>query len=151
MDVRKRRLKRAAVILAVGTLVIAFGWRERSLILQQVASWWVVSDGLSVSDAIVVLGGGIDVRPFAAADLYKRGLAKTILVSNVRMGRAEILGLEPSHTQLNCEVLSKLDVPPSAIIRVGDNVSSTRSASGSGVGRPFGGKTHYNPDGTLCI
>jgi uncharacterized SAM-binding protein YcdF (DUF218 family) len=125
MDGRKRRLKRGTVILAVATFFIAFGWHERSPILQKVGSWWVVSDDLSVGDAIVVLGGEIDVRPFAAADLYKRGLAKIILVSNVRMGRAEILGLVPSHTQLNCDVLSKLGVPPTAIVRVGDNLSST--------------------------
>jgi len=73
----------------------------------------------------VVLGGSIDVRPFAAADLYKRGLASKILVANVRMGRAESLGLVPSHTQLNRDVLLKLGIPAMAIVAFGESVSST--------------------------
>jgi uncharacterized SAM-binding protein YcdF (DUF218 family) len=73
----------------------------------------------------VVLGGSIDVRPFAAAALYKRGFAIKILVANVQMGRAERLGLVTSHTQLNRDVLLKLGVPEAAVDTFGENVSST--------------------------
>jgi uncharacterized SAM-binding protein YcdF (DUF218 family) len=106
-------------------LAIAAVWLEHEPILQHLAAWWVVSDDLAPADAIVVLGGDLDVRPFAAAALYKRGLADKILVSNVQMTRAERLGLIPSHTQLNCDILLKLGVPDSAIVKFGDDNKST--------------------------
>src|SRR5262249_9542592 len=97
----KTRWGRAVIGLAIVLLAIGFGWEEREPILQRLAAWWIVSDELTHADAIVVLGGDIDVRPFAAAALYNRGFASKILVANVQMGRAERLGFVPSHTQLN--------------------------------------------------
>ena len=40
----------------------------------------------------MVLGGGLDVRPFAAAELYHKGLVKKVLVSQVADGRAVAIG-----------------------------------------------------------
>jgi hypothetical protein len=45
----------------------------------------------------VALGGGLDVRAFAAAELYRKRLVKKILVSQVAEGRAA----EPGHTEAN--------------------------------------------------
>jgi uncharacterized SAM-binding protein YcdF (DUF218 family) len=120
------RRGRARVGLAVAVLAIGLAWLEREPILRQIGAWWVVSDEQAQADAIVVLGGDLDVRPFAAAELYKHGLAGTILLSNVRMGRAEQLGFIPSHTELNRDVLLKLDVPATAIVTFGENLSSTQ-------------------------
>ena len=39
-----------------------------------------------------MLGGGLDVRPFAAAELYHKGLVKKVLVSQVADGRAVAIG-----------------------------------------------------------
>ena len=109
---------------AIAALAIGFTWQVREAILTHVAAWWAVSDELTHADAIAVLGGDIDVRPFAAADLYKRGFASTILVANVQMSRAEELGIT-SHTELNRKVLLKLGIPAMAIVGFGNNVSST--------------------------
>ena len=54
--------------------------------LQGVADLWVVSDPITRADAAVVLGGGADLRPFVAADLYAKGLVHKILVSQVQDG-----------------------------------------------------------------
>jgi len=121
----KTRWKITVIGAAIAALAIGFTWQMREAILTNVAAWWVVSDELTHADAIAVLGGDIDVRPFAAADLYKRGFASTILVANVQMSRAEELGI-PSHTELNREVLLKLGIPSMAIVGFGDNVSSTQ-------------------------
>jgi uncharacterized SAM-binding protein YcdF (DUF218 family) len=110
----------AILVLAVGV-----AWLKHAQILRQLAGWWVVSDDLAHADAIVVLGGDLDVRPFAAAALYKRGFADKVLLSNVLMGRAERLGLIPSHTELNRELLLKLGVPETAIMTVGKDNSNT--------------------------
>src|ERR1700733_12252757 len=120
-----RRRRRVAIGLAIVVLAIGVAWLEREPILRHVAGWWAVSDELVHADAIVVLGGDLDVRPFAAAALYKRGFADKILVSNVQFGRAEHLGMVPSHTELNREVLLKLGVPETAIATFGENNAST--------------------------
>jgi uncharacterized SAM-binding protein YcdF (DUF218 family) len=123
--VTKRSL-RWRIVLAVAVLIVGLAWLQREPILRQIGTWWVVSDEPVKADAIVVLGGDFDVRPFAAAELYKRKLAATILLSNVLMGKAERLGLIPSHTELNREVLLRLDVPASAILTFGENLLSTQ-------------------------
>lgn len=122
---RKARLPGWRVAFAVAVLAVALAWIEHATILRQLAGWWTVSDSLRHADAVVVLGGDLDVRPFAAAALYKRGFADKVLVSNVSMGRAERLGLIPSHTELNRDVLRKLGVPDAAIVTIGSDNSST--------------------------
>jgi uncharacterized SAM-binding protein YcdF (DUF218 family) len=119
---RTRRLK---VISAIAVLAIGLAWAEHERILQDIGAWWVVSDTLLHADAIVVLGGSLDVRPFAAADLYQRGFADKILVANVQLRRAEVLGLVPPHTELNRNMLLQLGVPAVAVTTFGKDVSST--------------------------
>jgi uncharacterized SAM-binding protein YcdF (DUF218 family) len=121
----RRGRKIGALALAVALVVFGTGWFAHAPLLRQLASWWVVSDPLVHADAIVVLGGSLEVRPFAAAALYKRGFANKILISNVPLGRAERLGFIPSHAELNRDILVKLGVPSSAIALFGENNSST--------------------------
>lgn len=123
---RRRRLwhARLSVGIAIAVLIVTI-WLAHAPLLTRIAEWWVVSDDLAHADAIVVLGGDLEVRPFAAAVLYKHGFADKVLLSNVQMGRAERLGLIPSHTELNRQVLEKLGVPDTAIVAIGNNNSST--------------------------
>jgi hypothetical protein len=53
----------------------------RSTFLQGLARQWMVSDDIGLADAIVVLGGALEVRPAAAAALYNQGFAPLIVVS----------------------------------------------------------------------
>jgi uncharacterized SAM-binding protein YcdF (DUF218 family) len=122
---RSNRRQLVPLLLAVLIAIVAFAWSARSSILQECAELWIVSDRVEPADAIAVLGGGVDLRPFAAADLYKQGLASKILVANVKLGPIEKLAIVPAHSELNREVLLKLGVPEEAIIGFGNNVSST--------------------------
>jgi uncharacterized SAM-binding protein YcdF (DUF218 family) len=122
----RKRWRRTMIGLAIVALAAGVAWLEHEPILRHIAGWWAVSDELAHADAIVVLGGDIDVRPFAAAALYKQGYAAKILVSNIQFGKAERLELIPSHTELNRDVLRKLGVPETAIVTVGENNSSTQ-------------------------
>ena len=124
-SVLRSRFARWLLFCLVGTFVVGGAWVARVPVLQEAASLWVVSDPLDHADAIVVLGGGLDVRPFAAADLYKRGLAPRILVSNVKPSPIEKLGVQPRHTDLNRDVLLKLGIPSEAIETFGNDVSNT--------------------------
>jgi uncharacterized SAM-binding protein YcdF (DUF218 family) len=109
----------------VVVLALAGAWTARASILRGVAEWWVISDPLDRADGIVVLGGRMDVRPFAAADLFKRGLAPQILIANVMRDPLEAMQLWPGQTALTRQLLLKLGVPAEAIVEFGDEVSST--------------------------
>ena len=72
--------------------------RER--VLLGAADLWIVSDPIGRADAIVILGGGLATRPFAAAELWQRGLADKILISQPPEQRAVSTGAMPSHAEL---------------------------------------------------
>src|SRR5262249_38644159 len=98
---------------------------NREALLRLLAEQWIVSDNISPADAIVVLGGGVDTRPFAAAEDYLQGLAHKILVANVPVSKVVTLGVLPSHTDINRLVMIKLGVPETDIETFGTNLSST--------------------------
>src|SRR5262249_26439494 len=106
-------------------LAIAIAWMARAAILRGVAELWVVSDPLDRADAIVVLAGRIDVRPFAAADLYGRGFAPRVLISNLPPDPLKTMHLWPGQTELTRQLLLKLGVAAEAIVEFGDGVTST--------------------------
>src|SRR5262249_6572087 len=98
---------RLALTVAILVLILAITWAARASILRSAAEFWVVSDEPSQADAIVVLGGGLDMRPFAAADLYKRGLAPWVLVANVERNPVEALNILPRQADLTRQMLVK--------------------------------------------
>jgi uncharacterized SAM-binding protein YcdF (DUF218 family) len=101
-------------------------WAARAPLLRGAADLWIGSDPLTPADVAVVLGGGIDVRPFAAAELYHKGLVKKVLVSQVTDGRAVAIGAQPGHTEVNRQVLLKLGVPADAIETFGSSNKNTK-------------------------
>jgi len=96
-------------ITLVMALVGALGWLARPMLLPSVAKLWTVSDHLDPADVIVVLGGGVDFRPAAAAALYARGLAPRIAVGYSKLD-------DGFSENLNREKLLHLGVPASAIV-----------------------------------
>jgi uncharacterized SAM-binding protein YcdF (DUF218 family) len=115
----------AAIALAIVIVAALLSWAWHGTLLRGMARWWVVSDSPGHSDAIAVLGGGLEVRPIAAAALYKSGFAGEVLVSSVMAGPAEKEGLLPTESELNRAILVRLGVPPEAISYFGKNLTST--------------------------
>ena len=117
-------------LVAVALILIALAtwlWVERARVLIGAADLWIVSDTISPADAAVVLGGDLDVRPFAAAQLYQQGLVKQILVSQVEDNYPAVaVGVVPRHTEANRQVLLKLGVPAVAIETFGKANKNTR-------------------------
>jgi uncharacterized SAM-binding protein YcdF (DUF218 family) len=125
-NTRSRKRLRAGLWALFSLLIITVSiWFYREVLLRFAAEQWIVSDNIHAADAIAVLGGGLDTRPFAAAEDYRNGLAHKILVANVRLGRAEALGVLPSHTAINRGVLIKLGVPEGNIETFGTEVWTT--------------------------
>jgi uncharacterized SAM-binding protein YcdF (DUF218 family) len=121
---RFRLLGLVAGCVAGGGVLI---WVEHAAMLREAAALWIVSDPPMRADAVAVLGGGLEYRPFAAVDFYRRGLAAKVLVSNVAPSRAEQLGVLQSHAKANVAVLSKLGIPATAIEVFGDQLTDTYS------------------------
>lgn len=93
-----RQAVRSWSLILASTLVLSLVlWTVRARILRDAAALWVVSDPLKPADAVAVLGGGLDLRPFTAARLYQEGLAPRILVANVKPDAIVKLGLLGSH------------------------------------------------------
>jgi len=106
--------------------VAAGGWLVREPVLVGAADLWIVSDSITRADAIVVLGGGVETRPYAAAELWRRGFADKILISQGSEERAASTGDIVLHSELNREKLLKLGVPVGAIETFGTANKSTR-------------------------
>jgi hypothetical protein len=107
--------RRLAIAMFVLAAVMAGGWLLREPVLVGAANLWIVSDPVSRADAIVVLGGGLATRPFVAAEMWRRGFADKILISQTLEERAVSIGAMPSHSELNREILLKLGVPAGVI------------------------------------
>ena len=123
---RPRRVWRLCAGLLVAVVLLgAAAWVARQALLREMAGVWIVSDVAAPADAAAVLGGGLEYRPFAAADFYRRGLVPKILVSNIGASPAERIGVLRSHVRANMEVLEKLGVPDAAIQTFGNNLKDT--------------------------
>jgi hypothetical protein len=118
------------LFLLIG-IISASIWFNREALLRLLAKQWIVSDNISPADAVVILGGGVDTRPFAAAEDYRNGLARKILVANVPLSKVVTLGVSPSHTDINRRVMIKLGVPESDIETFGTALSSTYDEAGA--------------------
>ena len=120
-----RQLRNFLACTAVLTLC-AVGWSFRGQLLRGLANAWIVHDPLSRADAIVVLGGGIQTRPFEAARLYREGYAPRVLVASPESKPTDKIGLTVGDTEVTKRILSRQGVPDSAVVEFGDEVSSTR-------------------------
>jgi hypothetical protein len=119
------RLRRYLVFALVLSALGAGMWLERVALLRGAADVWVVSDQITPADAVVVLGGGIESRPFVAADFCAKGLVHKILLSQEEDGRSISIGAVPGNTERTLRVLRKLGVPDSAIELFGNGNKNT--------------------------
>jgi len=125
----RRWLSRIAWLLAIGGALILTGYFFRAPLLTGLAEAWVVNEPVAKADAIVILGGGLENRPFAAARLFHDGVAPKILYMDVQPGPAEELGVAPSEKEVTRRILLSNNVPESALLAIGTNVSSTYDES----------------------
>jgi uncharacterized SAM-binding protein YcdF (DUF218 family) len=86
--------------------------------LHAIAKRWIISDPVSPVDAIAVLGGGLGVRPAAAAELYHLGVSRQVIVARAETDHGR-------HARLNREALMRHNVPPSDIAEFNYEVLST--------------------------
>jgi uncharacterized SAM-binding protein YcdF (DUF218 family) len=117
----RRLLWLSGLCLLLSVLCFLF----RSSILTALASAWMVNDLPAKADAIVVLGGGSQTRPFEAARFYHAGLAPVILVMNSELRATDNVGITVPEAELIRRVLLTNGVPAAAIQVAGTNLTST--------------------------
>src|SRR5262249_44352937 len=122
---RRILLRATQAALALTFILGLAAWVGRAPLLRTAAELWIVSDQPATADAVAILGGGLEHRPFAAAEYYKQGLVEKVLVSNIGSSRAERLGVLQSHVEANRKVLLTLGVPETAIEVFGSGLSNT--------------------------
>lgn len=120
-----RRLKFTLIASALLLIAIGAAWWQRAPLLQGLAGWWIVSDAPVQADAIVILGGGLDSRPFDAARLFHEGHARRILVMQPEPTKVNELGLLIDYATLTRILLERENVPASAIVVLPQTVTST--------------------------
>ena len=103
----------------------ALAWFFHAPLLTGIAEAWIVHDPLSQADAIVVLGGGLQTRPFEAARLFRDGYAPKILVASPERKPTDKLGITAEDADVTKQILLEQGVPDSAIVIFGNEVSST--------------------------
>lgn len=108
-----------ALLIALFALVlIGAAVISASRVLTWIGERWAVSDRLQAADAAVVLGGGYESRPAAAALLYKEGKVRFVLVSTAGMR-------DSTDPNIDRQALLRFGVPATAIIEFGNDPTST--------------------------
>ena len=108
---RPRWLRRIGLLLAVFSALLLTGYVFRAPLLTGLARAWVVNQPVARADAIVVLGGGVENRPFAAARLFHDGVAPLILFMNVKSSAVQELGIVPSEAEQTRRILLSNNMP----------------------------------------
>jgi uncharacterized SAM-binding protein YcdF (DUF218 family) len=119
---------RSRVVLWSCSLVVLLScglFTFRAPLLRTAARAWIINDPVTRTDAIVLLGGGLETRPFAAARLYAEHAAPKILVSQPKLPPTAQMGLTTPEFVIAREVLLSNGVPESAIEVLGTNMTST--------------------------
>ena len=119
------RWRRWLGVSAAMALTIVFAWWLCDYLLVEIGKAWSVNNPARKTDAIVVLGGGLENRPEAAANIYRSGVAPLILYMNVKLTAVERMGIDFSETEYTRRVLLSNGVPQKAMENIGTNVAST--------------------------
>lgn len=118
---RGRVSRRIIVFLCLAGAVVAGGSLCLPIALNAAGHFWAVSDPLQHADAAIVIGGGCESRPPAAAQLYRNGEVRQILLSTAG---PHFTGPADPHNS-NCEALTALGVPAFAIVTFGTRPTNT--------------------------
>jgi uncharacterized SAM-binding protein YcdF (DUF218 family) len=121
--------QRLALGFALGCLLLLALYVFRGPLCIGLARAWIVNEPIGKADAIVVLGGGLENRPFAAARLFRDRFAPKVLYMDVKASPTSELGITLPEREMNRRVLLSNGVPDTAMEGIGNAVASTYDES----------------------
>ena len=121
----KSRWRRGKWILLTFALLGLAACTFRTPLLIAAACFLDVSQPLAPCDYVMVLGGDHQTRPFLAASLVERGLARNVLIPQAQLAGDVQDGLTPAEHDLMRAVLVRQGVPPESIQVLDGTVAST--------------------------
>jgi len=120
-----RRLRPLVLWSCVFCFLLSAFYFFRAPLLRSAAKAWVVNDPPAKADAIVLLGGGIQFRPFETARLYQQGLAPRILIMNSELLETDREELTIPWQEMARRILVRKGVPEAAVQVAGKDLTST--------------------------
>lgn len=118
----RSRILRLVLVVA---LLVGAAWFSRAPLLRALAWCWIVDEPVGSADAILVLGGGVQNRPFAAARLHREGRAPRVVLFRVAPSPTTEIGLTPTEQELARRVLVRSGVPQDRLVEIGNDVASS--------------------------
>jgi uncharacterized SAM-binding protein YcdF (DUF218 family) len=122
-------LGRILIALAGLAALACLGFHFRVGILRELADIWIVNEPVGKADAIVILGGGLENRPLAAARMFHEGIAPKILYMDVQLTPTAELGITLPEREATRRMLLSNGVPESAMETIGNSVANTYDES----------------------
>jgi uncharacterized SAM-binding protein YcdF (DUF218 family) len=101
--------------LVVVAILLTICWAARAPLLRTAARWLDVGEPPCKADYVLVLNGGEDTRPFAAAALVNAGWARRALIAKVAPLPNVTAGILPASDEINREVLVRCGVPDAKV------------------------------------
>ncbi len=111
------------IFAAVGLLLLALATSRWTL--PWLARWLDVGGPPQKADAVVMLNGSLNTRPFVAAALVHGGWAPKILLCTVADHPSEAIGAITPFFEITLKVLEYGGVPPSRVVRLDCGAEST--------------------------
>ena len=118
----------------------------RGLLLPAAARFLDLSEPPRPVDAVLVLGGGTDTRPFAAAEMVRSGLAQRVLVATARPTPSDEDGLTLPEDEVVRRILRAEGVPDEAVVTLPGEVTGT-----SDEARALGWFLDAEPAATVAV
>ncbi len=107
--------RRYWLIVAVGgILILVFATKQWTLPL--LARWLDVGGPPQKADAVVLLNGSLNTRPFVAAALVHGGWAPKILLNTVIAHPNQVSGAVPPYLEINEKILAYGGVPRERVV-----------------------------------
>jgi uncharacterized SAM-binding protein YcdF (DUF218 family) len=128
----------------VAVLVVVF--LVRSWWLPSVARFLDVSEAPAHTDYVMVLGGGAESRPFAAAALVRAGRADRVLLPHVALSPEAEAGTTLPEAEVTARVLRARGVADSAVEYLPSEVNSTADEA-----RALAAFLRDHPDATVTV
>jgi uncharacterized SAM-binding protein YcdF (DUF218 family) len=140
---KKRWRKGYWIVGACGVLIIVLAFNSRAL-LSAAGRWLDVGGTPQKADAVVLLNGGYNTRPFTAAALVRGSWAPQVLLCTVAPHALEADGVLPSSHEIGVRVLEYAGVHRSEVTLLDRTVPSTDSSVNDLAPRRASAKTTFD-------